>query len=111
MALFLDENRFVPNWEDSKVEVLNSNSSSSELISESINRGDPIFKAFTAGFITASKCINFQDLKHEFHLKNPEALGPLKSLLALKILKVHNNYSLAPCFMAAFSSNKEEMVI
>ncbi|KAJ9057266.1 Chromobox protein 1 [Entomophthora muscae] len=38
---------------------------------------------------------NSWDLIQEFHKDNPSALGPPKSLLALKIPKVHKNFSVA----------------
>ncbi|KAJ9048237.1 hypothetical protein DSO57_1037030 [Entomophthora muscae] len=45
--------------------------------------------------MSSSNCRNFWDLVQEFHKNNPTGLSPPKSLLALKIPKVHKNFLVA----------------
>ena len=53
------------------------------------------YPSYDNSWVSAADCANCLDLVAKFHAQNPTALGPPKSLLALKLPKAHKNYSLA----------------
>ncbi|KAJ9071983.1 Chromobox protein 1 [Entomophthora muscae] len=53
------------------------------------------YPSYNNSWVSSPNCGNCWDLIQEFHTNNPLALGPPKSLLALKIPKAHKNFSVA----------------